>query len=348
MGSYIDNKIHFVWVGGIIPENCVKEIFRCLNVNCEAYDIFLWTDRPQENGSAMQVLIEKYYGGERGLKSNVQPAESGRLVLNINYDVQKLKIFTKNKEQKIKIIDVEELASVVGVLMHKYHDALSPEIRNYGRASDILRLGILSEMGGIYMDTDVESIAPLPKKIYADDDFLMGYGQAGRASFTNAVMAAPANSDFITQLMASILRMYTFWEKRNWWHENDEQVRRTRIKLAYFKKRQEENPSDENRRRISDMRQKYQKAMEDGTLPITGPTRVELFLYKRLLKDKAKDPINFFKEMMAGKSQTPSSFNEVMGQLKINVKEEMIAHGVYKIYKFPMEYINIRSDASWM
>lgn len=346
----IENKIHFIWVGDVIRAEYAAEILRCLDMNYSNYSLHVWTDRPQENGMQMREVASDHYSGKRKLFTSLADVgDAGDASkLEITYVASRLKILRNNKVKIIEFVSIARLAQGLRNLMRIYDDAMAPQIHNYGRASDILRLGVLKEQGGIYMDIDVECLKPLPKNIKASDDFLMGYGQAGKQAFTNAVMAAPAGSNFIQELMASIDTMYTFWETRNWWTINNRDVIEKRAALAASEERHRKSPGGESRTALGNSRQQYQQAMEAGTLPITGPTRVELFLYKRLLRDKAEDPLEFFAEYIDPERRTPLTFNEAMNSLKLKVKQEMLAHGVKESYSFPMEHLKIRSDASWL
>lgn len=355
MARTIENNIHFIWVGGVIPEKYVLEIIRCVEMNTPNYQVYLWTDNPSENGAQMQKVGVNHCDNRKGLSgldSSLEFGDATRSSLKINYTTSKRPIFGRREDTTsalaLTIVDIDELKDQLNSLMRRYNEAMDPGIRNYGRASDILRLGVLHMVGGVYMDIDVQCLKPLPADLTAEDGFLVGFGQAGRASFTNAVMAAPAGSDFIDRLISSIEDMYTFWEERNWWHANDEDVRRLRTEHGNAKKLNEQEPSASNASEVHRKRSQYQEAMEAGTLPITGPTRVELFMYKRLLKDQAQDPLQFFADVMPLAAQNPISFNTTLGHFKVSLKKQMEDAGVHEIYDFPMEYINIRSDASWM
>ena len=343
----IDNKIHFIWMGKVIPENYAIGILEHLDLNYKNYTVGLWTDKPRENREQFaRMLCDKRFKKGRVKAADVTRTEDvqGRLILNFEYAADRGNPFTKKTKNKtLSFINIRALNAACGSLKARYKDALA--VRNFGRASDVLRLVILREEGGIYMDTDVESIKPLPAAIDAPDGFLMGYGQAGMQSFTNAVMAASTQSNFVPELIRSIQFTFRFFDEKNWWSVNNRNILRTRADLRTAQSSALADKTD-----LQGARTRYQKAMENGTLAVTGPTKVELFLYKRMLGAEAEDPLVWMAKMMPDVDRlNPDKFNEVMGQFKLLVaKPKMVERGVVSRYSFPMDCIKIRSDASWM
>ncbi|KAI1329035.1 nucleotide-diphospho-sugar transferase [Xylariaceae sp. FL0255] len=63
--------------------------------------------------------------------------------------------------------------------------------------SDVLRLKILSEQGGIYFDIDAFGLRPFTNILKSPRDMVMGHEGGDRAGLCNAIMAARANSTFI-------------------------------------------------------------------------------------------------------------------------------------------------------
>ncbi|KAI0444164.1 nucleotide-diphospho-sugar transferase [Xylaria telfairii] len=63
--------------------------------------------------------------------------------------------------------------------------------------SDILRLHLLREQGGIYLDTDAFGLRPFTDLLRSPRDIIMGHEGGNRAGLCNAVMVARKNSTFI-------------------------------------------------------------------------------------------------------------------------------------------------------
>lgn len=322
----IENKIHFIWVGDVIPEKYAKEILRHLFYNNNFYKIFLWTDMPTENS----VLFKSLRTLNNGFDSEEEI--DGRITLTfLNSDYS-----TGRKYSRLTFISTTTLNNEYGDLYEKYKYAKDKEI-NYGRASDILRLIILEKEGGIYMDTDVKSLKSLPPRIVAEDGFLMGYGQADRESFTNAVMAAPSNSNFVKKLIKSIKKTFKYYDNKKcngktWWEVVLDNIRATKSARTVGK---------------PDTYSAYQMAMESGTLAVTGPTKIEIELYQHMIGSAAQDPYEWIAKYIP--NLDPKKFTAGMGIFKVTVaKPKMKEEGADEKYKFPMEYIVIGSDASWM
>lgn len=337
----IDNKIHFIWVGKVIPKKYAIGILEHLDLNYKHYTVTLWTDKPKENRDLFaSTLTDKRFRIRNGTVKNVTKEEiQGRLTLGFDDAVDR----EGSTRKTLSFINISVLNAECGALKARYKDALA--VRNFGRASDVLRLVILRKEGGIYMDTDVESKTSLPPSIDAKDGFLMGYGQAGRQVFTNAVMAASTKSDFVPELIKSIQFTFEFFDAKNWWEVNHRNTLATRADLNTAKDRKTATKSE-----LDILREKYYNAMIYGTLPVTGPIKVELFLYKRMLDRKAVDPLGWLADQLGNEMlKNPSQFNEAMKQFLSTIARPQMEKGrVIAKYSFPMDYIIIRSDASWM
>ncbi|KAI3343182.1 nucleotide-diphospho-sugar transferase [Ustulina deusta] len=68
--------------------------------------------------------------------------------------------------------------------------------------SDVLRLKILSEQGGIYLDIDAFALRPFTNLLKSPRDIIMGYEGGNRAGLCNAIMVARAGSSFIDRWIA--------------------------------------------------------------------------------------------------------------------------------------------------
>ncbi|KAI0966314.1 hypothetical protein F4678DRAFT_449843 [Xylaria arbuscula] len=69
--------------------------------------------------------------------------------------------------------------------------------RKAAHISDVLRLKILREHGGIYLDIDAFALRPFTSLLQTPRDIVMGHEGANRAGLCNAIMVARAGSSFI-------------------------------------------------------------------------------------------------------------------------------------------------------
>ncbi|KAI0145073.1 glycosyltransferase family 32 protein [Xylariaceae sp. FL1272] len=69
--------------------------------------------------------------------------------------------------------------------------------------SDVLRLKILSEQGGIYLDIDAFGLRPFTDVLKSPRDMIMGHEGGNRAGLCNAIMVARAGSSFIERWTAA-------------------------------------------------------------------------------------------------------------------------------------------------
>ncbi|KAI0428716.1 hypothetical protein F5Y09DRAFT_312338 [Xylaria sp. FL1042] len=68
--------------------------------------------------------------------------------------------------------------------------------------SDILRLKLLQEQGGIYMDIDAFALRPFTDLLRSPRDIIMGHEGGNRGGLCNAIMVARKNSTFIDRWAA--------------------------------------------------------------------------------------------------------------------------------------------------
>lgn len=85
----------------------------------------------------------------------------------------------------------------------KYYDAET----NYGAKADILRLELLDQFGGVYVDIDFECLKPFDP-LHHLTDFYIGFFQAiymrGRARINNGLIASAQGHPIIKQLIIEI------------------------------------------------------------------------------------------------------------------------------------------------
>lgn len=79
------------------------------------------------------------------------------------------------------------------------HKPLFEATPNYGQKSDILRYAILSECGGIYLDTDFLMLKPFDE--FLDLDFFCGISFDSKMEVFNGLMGSSANNAIINDLL---------------------------------------------------------------------------------------------------------------------------------------------------
>ncbi|APJ03872.1 glycosyltransferase [Silvanigrella aquatica] len=141
------NKIHYIWIGSIIPEKYIYNIsYPYFNSD---NNIYIWTDQPIKN--------EKKFRDYLGYSSNL-PMK--RLYF---YDINILDSYCK--EFLFPRLDFTERKTFINSMMLEYNfypDRIIPHydlavfkrLGNLATLSDILRLIILYKEGGIYIDCD--------------------------------------------------------------------------------------------------------------------------------------------------------------------------------------------------
>ncbi|PFH58876.1 hypothetical protein XA68_13082 [Ophiocordyceps unilateralis] len=85
------------------------------------------------------------------------------------------------------------------VELKRYNKPLDSLLRHKEHLADRIRLEILLENGGIYMDTDAYALRPFGKALTppSPHDAVLGYEGGNRGGMCNAVIAARSNSSFI-------------------------------------------------------------------------------------------------------------------------------------------------------
>lgn len=85
---------------------------------------------------------------------------------------------------------------------HRTDDGRMHKLR-LSHQTDILRLQILYQEGGIYLDTDVYALQPFSPLLQSPKDLLMGHEGGNRSGIGNAVIVAKPVSPFIARWLAA-------------------------------------------------------------------------------------------------------------------------------------------------
>jgi hypothetical protein len=172
----IPKKIHIIWLGGDIPQ-ANRSLISTFPLKNPEYEINLWYDSLQMLTKERGVKVKAAHGGtvkwnqwkdvanEVGAgggdvetiiylnKHHQTPIEE--LINNRESCLGSIKEFCK--KERLKIRDVQTDLKI-GKNGPYYLQELANRGANFGSASDILRIEILLQCGGIYFDTDVECV----------------------------------------------------------------------------------------------------------------------------------------------------------------------------------------------
>ncbi|KTD10625.1 putative teichoic acid biosynthesis protein [Legionella gratiana] len=164
----IDKKIHFIWVGHIMPQKNIQAVSEWAEKN-PGYETIIWVDKKIAPSKELEFFIE---------------------------------------EMKAKGITVKDI-NEEGVCRDSIRHELDQESPNYGMASDMLRLNILTAEGGIYLDSDILCSAPFPDEIHAPFGFLLSsWSQGTNNAFCNDIILCSKGNQIIRQLADAIEQSY--------------------------------------------------------------------------------------------------------------------------------------------
>lgn len=160
----IPNKLHFVWVGTALPDKYALNLLEWRFCNPQ-YEVYLWTESKLFSSNAFAILRTAREEGEahQVVGTEIVDDKSGVKLVITKEDKTTLVIFMYS-------IGVIPPLSDVAILQEEL-----TAWKNYGAASDILRMAIVHAFGGIYMDFDtyIENRQPLPLDIEAPYGILM-------------------------------------------------------------------------------------------------------------------------------------------------------------------------------
>lgn len=331
MADQIPDKIHFIWVGGTIPVRQGSTVLSWALRN-PAYKTQLWTNKPEENA----VAIERIAGSFPSLVDDPS-------VLTAPWKKGEARVVMMSRQLK-KPVEVHcrhhaKLHSQMGLkLTARFFSELAN--RNFGGASDILRIAALQEEGGIYLDTDSDAMDSLPGNLTAEDGVL--FGVLDQRGFCNAVIAAPAGHPYLLEIAEAMTADYEYWERKGLLSKYRRGVEEARAGLVAAK-------VGGNERVIKAAKTRLQQNISSGTLLITGPTRVAIWLYLHTGGSYtpgawARDRLGeeFRADNHLKQAELLSNFqNMVVGP---HIKEP----NILRAYGFPSKYVRINSEASWV
>ncbi|MGL5968373.1 MAG: glycosyltransferase family 32 protein [Kluyvera sp.] len=175
--SSIPKEIHYIWLGEKeVPNIAMHNIINSSKQNPE-YKITLWSDNPEK------------------IKNQILNAGYSKAILT-----------------KINIRQPDLSTKVAAAISRECTDN---NFKNYAAASDIMRLAVLKDHGGIYMDVDVAMKNPLGEikaqrqSSTGEIDCLIFQEKIERGvRFSNAVIAAPKHSKGIEKMLNAAVAPY--------------------------------------------------------------------------------------------------------------------------------------------
>ncbi|SAL41736.1 Subversion of eukaryotic traffic protein A [Caballeronia sordidicola] len=181
----IPKKLHIIWIGNDIPQRN-RDCIATFPTKNPDWEVNLWIDAKQlltgerrraatthytaQNNNGSGVSVDQWKTvAERVGKDGDDRATMKYLEQYLNYRgealqgmrVQKINsIMAFCKSNRIKLREVERDLNM-GKTAPIYRQELVERGGNFGAASDILRIEILMQYGGVYVDTDVSCASPL-------------------------------------------------------------------------------------------------------------------------------------------------------------------------------------------
>ncbi|WP_027209659.1 TcdA/TcdB catalytic glycosyltransferase domain-containing protein [Burkholderia sp. WSM2232] len=179
----IPKVIHIIWIGGDIPQRNRDCIVTFPRMNPD-WQVNLWIDANQLLTGERRRQISDHVSAQSGGRVSVEQwqdvarslGESGGDAATISY----LKDYLNQRGETLRGMRAQQVNSIInfceanGIKLREvqrdlkmgknaaiYRSELVNRGANFGSASDILRIEILLQYGGIYVDTDVSCVSPL-------------------------------------------------------------------------------------------------------------------------------------------------------------------------------------------
>ncbi|WP_160386501.1 RHS repeat-associated core domain-containing protein [Pseudomonas sp. PB101] len=168
LSSQIPKNAHWVWIGEPIPKDFSRNINKFSHINAD-YTPTLWISK--------KTWSEKHRAALENLASRV---------------------IVKNIDEAFESADIR--------LTSAFERERSGSLHNYAAASDIARVVILYQQGGVYMDTDVISKFGMPLQQLTAHQGIM------RTSRGNGIIAADKGNKHLNSAMKKMISAY---EKNN-------------------------------------------------------------------------------------------------------------------------------------
>jgi hypothetical protein len=331
MADKIPEKLHFIWVGATIPHRQASTVLSWALTN-PGYEVVLWTnaDKIRDNATELENVAKLFPSLIGPSASEIKPTHA-HLVLGSRTGAKKY--------SEIRVKPHNAVGEMGFKMSARYQQEL--RARNYGGASDILRIAVLHKEGGVYLDTDSDALDALPTGMTAEDGIL--FGVLRNRGFCNAVIAAPAGHKYLKEIADAMIGDYDYWEDKGLLAKYREGVEKARTGLAEAKRRGGEA-------QIRSAKTKLQEQISSGTLLITGPTQVSIWLYLHV--GGSYTPLGWTRERLGSPDYLPANHLEqaqVVAAFQNAVVKKLISEpAVIQKYGFPEGYVGINSEASWV
>lgn len=191
----IPKSLHFIWVGNILDANGQENVVNWAQANKD-YSINLWFDSALFPPKPVKT-------------SHVSEQEFQEQLAKYNeFDERRQNLIRWSQENNVTLRDVSAMSESIRN-KKDYYDETSGKHANLAAASDILRVQILENEGGVYLDVKdvLPSIRPLgalqaPKGFLCHIDPIDG-------RINNDILASVPHGDFIRKMNVRIGERYS-------------------------------------------------------------------------------------------------------------------------------------------
>ncbi|MCG8532277.1 MAG: hypothetical protein MI749_16660 [Desulfovibrionales bacterium] len=204
MASYIPSNLHFMWDHEVFPlldrQRFVKWV-----VENPKYAVSIWVRRQHGEQFANELAEEL----DRQTATFVKEEEHEIHVVKAP-DRWRVAVRGTDVTRPYRLFTVRLLEMVDPHSDDFSFQAMRPPLNEEYVANDVMRLWMLYMEGGIYLDIESESIGlPLPDRIKAPKDLLVGVLYDGGPYFTDSALAFPKESHKILSLLHYMDGNYT-------------------------------------------------------------------------------------------------------------------------------------------
>jgi len=210
--SDIPKTVHYVWMGKEISEDDLSNVLLASHKNPD-YRFKIWTDRIEAISTPLLAMLEnnesplnQHLAGREG-KFLVDPG-SRISVEDISSVFDSLRVSMPSESNDAEGQPRPGVGAQVESLFHREKNGT---YKNFAAASDIARMAILFEKGGIYLDVDVIPRKPLGTLSPSCGFMYMYWGQNNKCS--NNVMASTKGSAPAKAALNKIVENYIKYDK---------------------------------------------------------------------------------------------------------------------------------------
>jgi hypothetical protein len=277
----IPKQIHIIWLGGDIPQrnrDCIKSFVR--ENRSDGWQVNLWIDVNQMLTNERSRIVKEM--GERTPERAAAESQWNAVAGGGGGDgatMQYLTVYMERRGVEWGGMRIKQINSIMGfcssngIKLHEvqrdlpgrsnstyYSGELVKPAANFGSASDILRIEILHQFGGIYVDTDIECASSLGEIICHE-------------SYPRFSASDPAWVNGVTEAQ---------WLSDDWWSQNVKVEEVPKISNSIIASHAKCGGLKSYRKLIetnfkslatdNDLRTLYLNDFRRGTIRMTGPT----------------------------------------------------------------------------